>query len=152
LFTLRASRRGTKMHGGVEILRIWGEDNSFLSQFLIGSPIAHTCIIRMITIHGNLLPIIHSRQVYDPLNGSHSTLLARSMAGMIRIYNELTQDIVSSSSVREFERRVHQFIKMKAAQGDTSWSTVLSTHGDGAWPTWRPSGRSRTVVWGSLLV
>ena len=85
------------MHGGVDLLRIRGEDVSF-PQVLIGSFIVHTCIIRMITIHGNLLPMIHSRQVYDPLNGSHSTLLARSMAGMIRIYNALTQDIVSSRS------------------------------------------------------
>ena len=113
----------------------WRGRQQFFSQCLIGSSIAQPCIIRMITIHGNLLPMIHSRQVYDPLNGSHSTLLARSMAGMIRIYNALTKDIVSSSSVREFQRRVQQFIKMKAAQGDTSWSTVLSTHGDGAWPT-----------------
>ena len=123
------------MHGGVEILRIGGEDNGFFTVFGWIFYRTHTCIIRMITIHGNLLPMIHSRQVYDPLNGSHIIFLARSMAGMIRIYNASTQDIVSSSSVREFQRRVQQFIKMKAAQGDTSWSTVLSTHGDGAWPT-----------------
>ena len=96
--------------------------------------------------------MIHSRQVYDLLNGLHSILLARKMAGMIPIYNELTHENVSSSSVREFQRRVQQFIKMKAAQGDTSWSTVLSNHGDGAWPTWCPSGRFRTVVSVSCLL
>ena len=36
LFTLRASRRGPKMRGGVEILRIGGDDNNFF-QCLIGS-------------------------------------------------------------------------------------------------------------------
>ena len=56
------------MHGGVEIFRIGGEDHSFFTVF--GRIFYRT---RMHHTYDNpswkFVPMIHSRQVYDPLNG-----------------------------------------------------------------------------------
>ena len=76
---------------------------------------------------------MHDRQIFDPLDGSHSTLLARSMAGMIRVYNDLPPDAVHAASVKLFQRYIQGMLKVKLASGDTSWSACLSTHGDGPW-------------------
>ena len=43
--------------------------------------------------------LAHNLQLVDPLDGSHSELLARSVWGLIAVWNRLPQKVVDGSSV-----------------------------------------------------
>ena len=68
----------------------------------------------------------HSKQLRDPRDSSHSTMLARSALGLVRIYNLLPQDIVDSTSVKSFQQALQALVMMRAKEGCHDWPDSFS--------------------------
>ena len=67
----------------------------------------------------------HSLQFYDPVDGSESKMLARSVFGLIYAFNMLPAHVVESSSVSIFQRRLQDAVKRAQAQDIPEWEAVL---------------------------
>ena len=69
----------------------------------------------------------HDKQLYDPLTGSHSTFLARSAFGLVKVYNNLPQQVVDAPSVKLFQRALQDKLKELAASDAPNWERFYST-------------------------
>ena len=53
--------------------------------------------------------------------------IARSVLGLVVIYNRLPADIVESSkTVKDFQTKVQQLMKQRACQGHERWACIFS--------------------------
>ena len=78
----------------------------------------------------------HSKQVVDFCDGPHSTVLARSVLGLVREYNLLPQYAVDAPSVKTFQRILQNLVRREALRHSTTWSRCLS-RGGGHLALWR---------------
>ena len=78
----------------------------------------------------------HNKQVVDFCDGGHSTLLTRSVLGLVRKYNLLPQHVVNTRSVKEFQKRLQQLVRHELTLGSTNWNKCLS-RGGGHLASWR---------------
>ena len=78
----------------------------------------------------------HDKQILDYCDGGHSTLLARSVLGLVREYNLLPQWVVNAPSVKVFQGRLQYLVRREALRGSPSWSRCLSRSG-GHLAEWR---------------
>ena len=69
----------------------------------------------------------HDKQLHDPLTGSHSTFLARSAFGLVKVYNSLPQQVVDAPSVKLFQRALQDKLKELAAGDAPNWECFYST-------------------------
>ena len=68
----------------------------------------------------------HRWQLEDPRDGSHSELLARSIFGLIGVYNLLPSRIVEEQSVQSFQRALQCVFKEQAAVFLDGWTVLFS--------------------------
>ena len=67
----------------------------------------------------------HSKQLHDPIDGTQSRAVQRSLLGMIYVYNMLPESTVASMSVSAFQRKLQNCIKRLAESKLPSWSSFL---------------------------
>ena len=74
-------------------------------------------------------PMWHDKQLDSQIEGciSRPTLFCRSLFGMVAVYNRLPQDIVESTSVKQFQSRLTQMAKQKCDRGCMSWQRIFHT-------------------------
>ena len=69
----------------------------------------------------------HSKQLHDPCDGSQSSLLDRSVIGLIRVYNLLPQSIVDKGLLKDFQGALQALVKDELLTGRAGWEQCLST-------------------------
>ena len=69
----------------------------------------------------------HNKQLVDCCDGSQSALVARSVLGLVRVYNLLPQTVVNARSVKNFQKRVQTAVRTELKLGTEEWQTCLST-------------------------
>ena len=67
----------------------------------------------------------HSKQLHDPIDGTQSRAVQRSLLGMVYVYNMLPQSVVESQSVSSFQRKLQNCIKKLAKSKFPSWSSFF---------------------------
>ena len=73
---------------------------------------------------GSLRPR-HDHQLFDPIGRNSSPMLSRSVFGLIRVYNDLPDDVVNSCTVKVFQRRLQNIVKDYVATRPASWERVF---------------------------
>ena len=67
----------------------------------------------------------HNCQLFDPVDGTHSRIMERSVFGLIHSYNMLPQRVVDAKTVSEFQSRLQRGLKWTAMNNLPAWETVL---------------------------
>ena len=78
----------------------------------------------------------HSWQLVDFCDTNYSSVLSRSVLGLVREYNLLPQAVVDASSVKTFQKRLQWLVKDEALRGSSTWAQCLSRSG-GHLANWR---------------
>ena len=60
-------------------------------------------------------------QLHDPIDGTHTDYLKRSIFGLIKVYNDLPEEVVACMSVQSFQARLQQGLGQLALQGVPQW-------------------------------
>ena len=63
----------------------------------------------------------HRWQLHDLVDSNHTELLKRSVFGLIRIYNELEENVVNTRSVKDFQHNLQNKLKELAENNTESW-------------------------------
>ena len=67
----------------------------------------------------------YSYQLHEPVEVSHPFIINRSAYGLIRIYNELPNHIVSARSAKVFQRRLQNCAKEAAKNNASNWQLMF---------------------------
>jgi len=67
----------------------------------------------------------HSCQLQDPIDGTHSRMMERSVLGIIYTYNLLPQHVVGSIKVSTFQRKLQMAVKQAAKLGVCNWASLF---------------------------
>ena len=67
----------------------------------------------------------HSLHVRDPIDGSHTELLKRSVYGLVRTYNSLPQVVIDIRDVSTFQRAL-QIMAINALESDRALSDICN--------------------------
>ena len=68
----------------------------------------------------------HDRQFVDPCDGSQLDIFARSLFGLIKVWNNLPSEFVSSKSVKSFQVRLTAATKCACADNAERWERMYS--------------------------
>ncbi|CAE8602818.1 unnamed protein product [Polarella glacialis] len=69
----------------------------------------------------------HDKQLQDPIDGTRTFMLERSVLGLIYTYNMLPQHRVNEKSTSGFQRKLQLAVKRLAATGEPNWPHLLRT-------------------------
>ena len=77
--------------------------------------------------------IRHTLQLVDPIDGTQSALVERSVLGLVRYWNALPDDLVYSKNVNIFQSDLQQYAKHACASGmyldaDTNLNFIMTHH------------------------
>ena len=75
----------------------------------------------------------HSKQLVDSRTGAFPELLRRSALGLVAMYNLLDEELVSETSVKDFQGKLQALLKERATAGCEDWAQTLSPRV----PLWR---------------
>ena len=67
----------------------------------------------------------HNRQLLERCRGDHLDVLARSVFGLVRVYNLLKQVIVNAPTIKSFQRRLTKAAHERS-KFDAKWATMYS--------------------------
>ena len=67
----------------------------------------------------------HEQQMFDPIDGSHTRALERSVLGLIYVWNLLPHHVVARKTVRSFQRCLQEAVKRAAQRGIQDWANFL---------------------------
>merc|ERR1711907_309905 len=70
-------------------------------------------------------PSRHSYQLFDYCEGVKSAILERSVYGLVKVYNRLPPDIVSRTTVKEFQRELHNAVKVACKSEVDGWKDSI---------------------------
>ena len=98
----------------------------FLHKRVLGQ--CHVAIQRMFPFIAPQ-PRWHDKQLDSQIDGcsSRPVLFCRSLFGMVAVYNRLPQDIVDSTSVKQFQAKLTHLAKQKCDHGCMSWQRIFHT-------------------------
>ena len=68
---------------------------------------------------------LHSRQLYDWLTRD-TELLRRSVLGLVRVYNDLPEVIVSQKTVKAFQSLLQDYVKDLVRKGQEDWENAFN--------------------------
>ena len=68
----------------------------------------------------------HNKQLHDYINGRHSEMLRNSALGLVRVYNNLPQNVVDANSVTGFQHHVQDMLKHNADKSGDKWTKMFS--------------------------
>ena len=74
-------------------------------------------------------PIWHDQQLESHIETciARPTLFCRSLFGMVAVYNRLPQEVVESTTVKQFQTKLTQIAKAKCDNGCPSWQRIWHT-------------------------
>ena len=90
-----------------------------LNLFPLSTATPHTHATRLSTQR-------HSKQLHDRCDGSHSELTARSLFGLVTVYNLLPQHLVDAPTVRNFQTLLTNAAKQQCLGNANNWTTLYS--------------------------
>jgi hypothetical protein len=67
----------------------------------------------------------HGRQLHDPIDGSTSRVMERSVLGLIYTYNCLPTHVVEHKTPKIFQRALQIGVKLCAHSGSSGWEALL---------------------------
>jgi hypothetical protein len=67
----------------------------------------------------------HNMQIHDPVEFNHPGIIKRSVFGLIRVYNDLPQYVVSAKTAKVLQRRLQKRAKVAAVSHDTNWPLMF---------------------------
>ena len=67
----------------------------------------------------------HQRQIFDPVEPSHLTIIRRSVFGLIRVWNGLSEALVEAKTVKIFQRLLQKHAKELAAASSPGWRAAF---------------------------
>ena len=68
----------------------------------------------------------HPKQLEDPRKGAFPELLRRSALGLIAVYNLLPAELVAEKTVKDFQTKLQQVLRERAAEGCENWQQTYS--------------------------
>ena len=70
--------------------------------------------------------IAHNYQLEDPCaDGSTSDVLARSIFGLVRVWNRLPSDVVNMPTVAEFQGALQKMVKQACCNNSENWQNMF---------------------------
>ena len=69
---------------------------------------------------------LHNKQLHDWLNDRDTELLRRSALGLVRVYNELPQETVDQTSVKDFQTSLQNKVKAAVGKGQENWQNIFN--------------------------
>ena len=108
------SRRDIAMLGLIHRAALRQGPQHFREWFVPAPPAPTTLVTRRSTR-------AHRWQLHDLVDSDHTELLKRSVFGLIRVYNELEQNIVDTRSVKEFQHNLQNKLKQLAENNTEGW-------------------------------
>ena len=69
---------------------------------------------------------LHTKQLYDWLSVRDTELLRRSALGLVRVYNELPQAAVDTTSVKDFQQWLQNYVRTEALKDTADWENLLN--------------------------
>ena len=60
-------------------------------------------------------------QIHDPVEFNHPSIIKRSFFGLIRVYNDLPQFLVSAKTTKVLQGRLQKLAKVAAVSHDINW-------------------------------
>ena len=67
----------------------------------------------------------HDRQLRDPIDGTHTGMMERSVFGLVYCYNCLPQSVVDIKTVNGFQRALQKALKLAIQSGLSNWKLFL---------------------------
>ncbi|CAE8627965.1 unnamed protein product [Polarella glacialis] len=67
----------------------------------------------------------HNCQLHDPMDGTQTNMMKRSVFRLIYPYNMLPQRVVDSTTVSSFQQKLQQAVKAAARDGRSNWQYVF---------------------------
>ena len=68
----------------------------------------------------------HTEQLVETRSGKFLELVRRSALGLVAVYNLLPGDVVATDSVKEFQRKLQELVRNRAAANCEDWPSTLS--------------------------
>ena len=68
----------------------------------------------------------HSYQLQSYRTGKYLDVAAHSLLGAVDVYNALPEYVVAAESVKDFQNRLQQMLKIGAREHHMDWDTMLS--------------------------
>jgi hypothetical protein len=69
----------------------------------------------------------HNRQFHDPIDGTQSRMMERSLFGAIYTFNMLPQSVVDAKTTSRFQHELQNAVKALARTQHPEWDTLLRT-------------------------
>ena len=94
----------------------------------------------------------HSRQLVSHRRGNFLQLVAHSALGLVDVYNLLPEYIVMATTVRMFQRRLQELVKVAVQEEVQDWANLFSprkalfNHELRRWRRWEGTRNIRTVL------
>jgi hypothetical protein len=67
----------------------------------------------------------HTKQIHDPIDGTTTRMMERSVLGLVYTYNSLTQRVVDLKDVSRFQHALQDAVKACARAGSSDWELLL---------------------------
>ena len=67
----------------------------------------------------------HARQLHDPIDGTTSRVMERSVLGLMCSYNALPASVVQLKTPKTFQRALQKAVKTCASSGSSNWEALL---------------------------
>ena len=68
----------------------------------------------------------HDKQLEERCDGRHSDQMARSLFGLVRVYNRLPQHIVDSKDVSTFQTALTEAARKQCRDNSRNWCNIFS--------------------------
>ena len=69
---------------------------------------------------------LHTKQLHDYVDGTHSELLRNSALGLVRVYNRLPQETIDAKSVSDFQQKLQDELKLMVGENAPCWEYYYS--------------------------
>ena len=69
-------------------------------------------------------PKLHDKQLEDKVGNNSPILLKRSLFGLVHVYNRLTQDVVDTGNVQQFQKRLQCIVK-NSIDTNPKWDLIF---------------------------
>ena len=111
-------RRDMAMLGLIHRSVLGDGPNQFQQFFRPAEPPAHTHHTRY------QARARHGRQLHDPVDGTHTDYLKRSIFGLIKVYNGLPEHVIACTDVKQFQACLQRDLQRLASQRSAGWEFV----------------------------
>ena len=95
--------------------------------------------------------VCHTKQLHDPIDGTTTRMMERSVLGLVYTYNCLPQKVVDLKDVHHFQHALQNAVKACARSGNSGWERLLKegarAHGVTCFITFSNSVEAALQLW-----